>query len=136
MSDSPSQTGDEQSNPRNLIVCSDGTGNAGGKGRGTNVWRIFNVVERRQAPVEQIAFYDDGVGTEDWKPFKILGSAFGWGFTRNLIDLYSFLALNYRAGDRIFLFGFSRGAFTVRTLAGIITKCGLLDRRHILDERD
>jgi uncharacterized protein (DUF2235 family) len=135
MSDSPSRTGNAQSHHRNLIVCSDGTGNAGGKGRGTNVWRIFNAVERRKAPVTQIAFYDDGVGTEDWKLFKILGGAFGWGFTRNLIDLYSFLALNYCAGDCIFLFGFSRGAFTVRTLVAIITKCGLLDRRHILDEQ-
>jgi uncharacterized protein (DUF2235 family) len=121
---------------RNLIACSDGTGNAGGKSRGTNVWRIFNAVENRDAPVEQIAFYDDGVGTEDWKPARLLGGAFGWGFTRNLIDLYSFLALNYRSGDRIYLFGFSRGAFTVRTLAGIITKCGMLDREHLLDERD
>ncbi len=129
---------DRTTNPqcRNLIVCSDGTGNAGGRSRPTNVWRIFNLIERRESPVEQIAYYDDGVGTEEVKPLKLLGGAFGCGFTRNLIDLYSFLALNYRPGDRIFLFGFSRGAFTVRTLAGIIVKCGLIDRKHFLAERE
>lgn len=123
-----------QGNPagRNLIVCSDGTGNAGGKTRGTNVWRIYNAVERRGAPVEQIAFYDDGLGTDDWKPLKIAGGAFGLGFTQNLVDLYSFLALNHQPNDRIYLFGFSRGAFTVRTIAGILLKCGLLDRSHFL----
>jgi len=123
--------------PRNLIVCSDGTGNAGGKGRGTNIWRIYNAIERRGANVgpEQIAFYDDGVGTEDFKFLKVLGGAFGWGFTRNLIDAYSFLSLNYDAarGDKIYLFGFSRGAFTVRSFAGIIIKCGLLSREHFQD---
>lgn len=120
---------------RNLIVCSDGTGNAGGRSRPTNVWRIFNLIERRGARVEQIAYYDDGVGTEDVKPLKLLGGAVGYGFTRNLIDLYSFLALNYRPGDRIFLFGFSRGAFTVRTLASLIVSCGLIERKHFLAER-
>lgn len=118
---------------KNIILCSDGTGNRGGKGHGTNVWRLFNYLDldsQRHTPnaPRQIGYYDDGVGTEDWKLFKIMGGAFGWGLSRNIRDLYQFLASNYEPGDRIFLFGFSRGAFTVRSLAGMITRCGIVRR--------
>ncbi|MYN68399.1 MAG: DUF2235 domain-containing protein [Acidobacteria bacterium] len=50
--------------PKNIVVCSDGTGNRGGKTRGTNVWRIFNAVDRHSSDVEQVTYYDDGVGTD------------------------------------------------------------------------
>ena len=72
-----------------------------------------------------------GVGSQQFLLFKLIGGAFGWGLKRNVIELYKFLCRNYAAGetedesDRIFLFGFSRGAFTVRVLAGLIDKCGL-----------
>ena len=78
-----------------------------------------------------IAFYDDGVGSQEFLPFKILGGALGWGLKRNVIELYKFLCRTYELGgggakaDRIYLFGFSRGAFTVRVLAGMIDFCGL-----------
>lgn len=110
---------------RNLIVLSDGTGNLGGVTRDTNVWRLYKTIDRHHAPVEQLVRYDDGVGTDDWRIAKLLGGAFGFGLTRNVTGLYAFLARHYRPGDRIYLFGFSRGAFTVRVLAGVIARCGL-----------
>ena len=121
---------------RNLILCSDGTGNAGGKTRGTNVFRTYNYLDRHNAEVEQLAFYNDGVGTDSGRLLKALGGAFGWGLTRNVIELYAFAAQHYQPGDRIYLFGFSRGAYTVRVLAGMILTCGLLTRRCYLSTTD
>jgi uncharacterized protein (DUF2235 family) len=126
---------------KNIIICSDGTGNRGGKGRDTNVWKIFKAIDRHGNPkdskyVEQITFYDDGVGTEDFKLFRIMGGAFGWGLSRNVRELYTFLAKNYEIGDRIYLFGFSRGAYTVRLVAGMIGYCGILDWKNIESEKD
>lgn len=122
---------------RNLILCSDGTGNAGGKQRGTNVWRIYQAIERNEttAKAEQFVFYEDGVGTDSFKLFKIIGGAFGWGITRNLKQLYSYLLRQFQPNDNIYLFGFSRGAFTVRTLANIIYECGIADRAEHSPER-
>lgn len=121
---------------RNLVVLSDGTGNRGGKSHSTNVWRLFQTLNLHDAPVPQLAIYDDGVGTEDFRPLKLLGGAFGWGLTANVVELYSFLARHYRPGDRIYLFGFSRGAFTVRVLAGLIHRCGLWSRDALLQHPD
>lgn len=118
---------------KNIVICSDGTGNSGGKRRGTNVWRVFNAVDRHHGDCEQLTFYDDGVGTHNVRPLRLLGGAFGWGLSRNIREAYEFLALNYEVGDRIFLFGFSRGAFTVRSLAGMICRCGLLKRDALLE---
>ena len=120
------------SSRKNIVLCSDGTGNSGGKTRGTNVWRIFNAIDRHDKNSEQITFYDDGVGTDTLRWPRLLGGAFGWGLGRNLQQLYSFLVVNYEEGDRVFLFGFSRGAFTVRSLAGMICRCGLLDGKWFL----
>jgi Uncharacterized alpha/beta hydrolase domain (DUF2235) len=75
----------------------------------------------------QVALYHDGVGTESVKWFALLTGATGWGLSRNVKQLYGELARVYAPGDKIFLFGFSRGAFTVRTLAGLIHACGILD---------
>ena len=120
---------------KNIVICSDGTGNSGGKNRGTNVWRIFNAVDRHLESLEQITFYDDGVGTHNARLLRLLGGAFGWGLSRNIREAYEFLALNYEEGDKIFLLGFSRGAFTVRSLAGMICRCGLLKRDAFLQGR-
>ncbi|MEI9811917.1 MAG: DUF2235 domain-containing protein [Acidobacteriota bacterium] len=116
---------------KNIIICSDGTGNTAIKGRGTNVFKLFEAVDlngHRSHPKldPQIAIYDDGVGTETLKPLKLIGGAFGYGMKRNVLDLYKGLVRIYDPGDQIFLFGFSRGAFTVRTLADFIAKCGVL----------
>jgi uncharacterized protein (DUF2235 family) len=74
----------------------------------------------------QVAFYDDGVGTGSFQPLALLGLAFGIGVARNVKEMYTFLCRNYERGDNIYLFGFSRGAFTVRILAGLILRCGLV----------
>ena len=76
--------------------------------------------------------YDDGVGTSGFKPLRILGGAFGYGFSRNVRDLYQFLCRHYNEGDDIYIFGFSRGAFTARTLADFIVKCGILNPGKIV----
>lgn len=121
---------------KNIIVCSDGTGNTTIKGRGTNVFKLFEAIDlngHRTDPTltPQVAIYDDGVGTESFKPLKILGGATGFGLARNVRHLYAAIVRIYDPDDRIFLFGFSRGAFTVRTLSGLIAKCGILDLRKL-----
>lgn len=117
---------------KNIVLCSDGTGNTTIKDRGTNVFKLFEAVDLRMQPggeaIRQVAFYDDGVGTEKLKPLKILGGAVGLGLSRNIRDLYREVVRVYDPGDRIYLFGFSRGAYTVRALAGLIAHSGILDR--------
>ena len=113
---------------KNIVICMDGTGNRGGKTRGTNVWRIFNSVDRNHGVVEQITYYDDGIGSDGFRPVRLAAGAFGWGLSRKIRDAYAFLVETYEKGDRIYLFGFSRGAFAARSLAGMICRCGLLER--------
>lgn len=109
-----------------IILCSDGTNNQGGLGRDTNVWRLYNLLEHNKTEgSRQHIHYDDGVGTEKSMPKKILGLAFGWGLSRNIRELYTYLASHYTAGSHVYLFGFSRGAYTIRQLANIIDYCGL-----------
>ncbi|MFV2090733.1 MAG: DUF2235 domain-containing protein, partial [Pseudomonadales bacterium] len=114
---------------KNIILLSDGTGNGAAKNNRTNVWRLYRALDLHRA--DQIAFYDDGVGSQEFLPLKVVGGAFGFGLKRNVIKLYKYLCRNYEAGDvdntadRIYLFGFSRGAFTVRILAGMVGYCGL-----------
>jgi uncharacterized protein (DUF2235 family) len=137
---------------KRIILLSDGTGNSAGKVWRTNVWRTFESLDLTTS--QQIAFYDDGVGTSSFKPFAILGGAFGFGLKRNVLDIYKFACRNYcshldylkleaatakaenRAehygpyqGDDIFGFGFSRGAFTMRVVNGLICEQGLVSYR-------
>jgi uncharacterized protein (DUF2235 family) len=122
---------------KNIVICSDGTGNTSIKGRGTNVFKLFEAIDlngHRTDPAvrPQIAFYDDGVGTSNFKLWKIVTGAFGLGLSRNVCQLYKELVRIYDGGadaDQIYLFGFSRGAFTIRTLAGLIANQGILPRR-------
>ena len=109
---------------RKLIILSDGTGNSAGKVVGTNVWRFYQALDVSGS--DQIARYDNGVGTSKFKPFAIIGGAVGWGLKRNLLDLYTFLCRNYQTGDDIYFFGFSRGAFTVRVLTRFVLSEGLV----------
>jgi len=118
---------------KRIVICSDGTGNTAIVGRGSNVFKTFEAVDlnghKHDASLTpQIALYDDGVGTEDFKPLKIFAGMTGWGLSRNVKQLYKELVRVYDPGDEIFMFGFSRGAFTIRTLAGFIGTCGVLDR--------
>ena len=112
---------------RNLILFSDGTGNSSAKAEKTNVWRMFQALD--QSAEDQLARYDDGVGTSRIKFLAAIGGAFGWGLKRNVLDLYKFVCRQYRPGDRIYGFGFSRGAFTIRVLASLIEKEGLVEYR-------
>ena len=120
---------------KNIVLCSDGTGNSGGRGYETNVWRLFKSLDLNghlwdPQLCEQVAYHDDGVGTRDNPIHKLWGQATGWGLTENILQLYLFLVNNYEPGDRIYIFGFSRGAYTARSLAGLIAMCGVLDRRR------
>jgi uncharacterized protein (DUF2235 family) len=110
---------------KNIVLLSDGTGNSSAKVLKTNVWRPYQALDLSD-PERQIAYYDDGVGTSSFKPLAILGGVFGIGLKRNVIDIYSFCCRNYRDGDRIYGFGFSRGAFTIRVVAGFIARIGLI----------
>src|ERR1700754_976315 len=118
---------------KNIVLLSDGTGNAASKVWRTNVWRTFQALDLTTS--QQVAYYGDGVGTSAFKPLAILGGAFGWGLNRNVLDLYKFLCRNYtpagpnRKPDEIYAFGFSRGAFTVRVLCGLVVHQGLVTAR-------
>jgi len=108
-----------------IILLSDGTGNTPNKVWRTNVWRTFQSID--QTADDQIAYYDDGVGTSSFIPLAVIGGLFGWGLKRNVISLYKFVCRNYKSSnDEIFAFGFSRGAFTIRALLEIIASQGLV----------
>lgn len=118
-----------------IVLFSDGTANSSAKLFKTNVWRMYEAVDLGATAVDpkQIVYYDEGVGNSGFRPFAILGGVFGWGLKRNVIELYSFLCRNYELGDRIYAFGFSRGAFTTRVLVGLVASEGLVPYR---DEAD
>jgi uncharacterized protein (DUF2235 family) len=112
---------------KKIILLSDGTGNSSAKVWRTNVWRVFESLDLSGS--DQVAFYDDGVGTSSFKPAAILGGAFGFGLKRNVIDLYKFVCRNYRKKEdpEIYGFGFSRGAFTIRIVVGLMKDQGLVE---------
>lgn len=114
--------------PKRLVVCCDGTWNEPdelrhGVGAPTNVAKLALGVETGDA-TDQLLFYEPGVGTTPDE--RISGGAFGYGLSRNICDGYRFLAERFSPGDQLFLFGFSRGAYTARSLAGLIRNCGIL----------
>jgi uncharacterized protein (DUF2235 family) len=114
---------------KRLVVCCDGTWQKLTNPYPTNVVKLAQSVKPiAKDGIPQIVFYDEGIGTEN---YKILSGAIGLGIDRNIEDGYRFLVLNYVPGDEIYLFGFSRGAYTVRSLAGMIYCSGLLERPHI-----
>ena len=118
---------------KNIILLSDGTGNSSAKIFKTNVWRLYQAIDLTD-PLKQVAYYDNGVGTSSFKLFAALGGVFGFGLKRNVIDIYSFCCRNYQPGDKLYGFGFSRGAFTIRIVAGLIARIGLVPYHG--DDRD
>jgi uncharacterized protein (DUF2235 family) len=151
---------------KNVVFFADGTGNDRASGRKTNVAKLCDVAanmrthlggktwqelegaaldrELAQPGIEQITHYDAGVGTGvGGRIASWLRSATGSGISQNIKDGYDFIVRFYEPGDRIYLFGFSRGAYTVRSLAGLIGLCGVArrfdgngaDRRHNEKER-
>lgn len=142
MSGRPTATQDVARVARNVVIFSDGTGQRGGlyfDEERTNVYKLYRAT--RVAPDSciipdiQVAFYDPGLGTLSdggntlerfyRKIYNFISQATGLGITRNIIDCYAALIRLWRPGDRIFLFGFSRGAYTVRCLASVICMCGI-----------
>lgn len=116
---------------KNIVICCDGTGNEISADL-SNVLKLFRVVRKNDT---QTVFYDPGIGTigssDPWSRLKsnargIWGLMTGAGLDENVLDAYKFLIDAYEEGDRIFLFGFSRGAYTIRVLAGFLRLVGLL----------
>lgn len=114
---------------KSIFLFSDGTGNSSAKLFKTNVWRMYEAIDFGLASPGkrvQIGYYDNGVGTSAFRPLALLGGIFGIGLTSNVMRLYAFLCRNYQPGDRIYAFGFSRGAFTIRLLVALIASQGVL----------
>lgn len=105
---------------KRIVFCADGTWQA--PPNNTNVYRIYRALA---VTGEQIAFYDDGVGAGFTGIEHVLDGAFGQGILQKIRDGYAKIAHVYEAGDQVFLFGFSRGAYTARSMAGMIAACGL-----------
>ena len=127
--------------PKNVVVFSDGTGQDGGvrpEQRISNIYKLYWASRNHPAnaiePRDQVAFYDAGLGTDIGATAvtapvrfvqKLLGSVAGEGIKRNIEDCYEFIINHYQAGDRIFVFGFSRGAYTARCVANLLMLCGV-----------
>lgn len=113
---------------KNIIICSDGTWQSPESDTATHILRLAEGIAPENAKGnKQVVFYDRGVGSEG---DKFSGGVTGKGIDRNIQDCYRFVVHNYEQGDALYLFGFSRGAYTVRSLAGLIRNCGILRREH------
>lgn len=105
---------------KRIVFCADGTWDT--TSSHTNVYRLYKALN---VTAEQMPFYDDGVGADGDPITKLIGGAFGTGLWQKIKDGYSKIAHVYEAGDSVYLFGFSRGAYTARSLAGMIAASGL-----------
>ena len=127
---------------KNVVIFSDGTGQAGGlipDELRSNIYKLYRAArcgtDTNINPREQVAFYDPGLGSQTdggrakigwWRWIRnFLSKSTGLGITENMVDCYSAIIHLWRPGDRIYLFGFSRGAYTVRCLGGVIALCGV-----------
>ncbi|OAF17188.1 DUF2235 domain-containing protein [Bradyrhizobium neotropicale] len=131
---------ERKTDPKNLVICCDGTGNEISENI-SNVLKLYRCLRKTdKTHPRQLVFYDPGVGTvtkpSTWHRWKaninlVLGLATGYGLDDNVLSAYCFLIENYSPGDKIYLFGFSRGAYTVRVLAGLIHKVGLISPEQV-----
>lgn len=126
---------------KNIVVFSDGTGQAGGlrpEQRLSNVYKLYRAArigpDSKISPSNQVGYYDPGLGSGEHEPFwssprkaikKLLANALGTGISTNVADCYEFILKHYEPGDRIYLFGFSRGAYTVRCVTNVMNVCGV-----------
>ena len=119
---------------KNLVICLDGTGNQVRATRNTNVVLLYQMLDLSD-PARQVAYYDPGLGTFSsgaaWTPVgkrtsQLSGLAFGTGLRTNLGEAYTWLMQNWEPGDQVFVFGFSRGAYTARALTGMLRTVGLM----------
>ncbi len=114
---------------KRLVICFDGTWNRLDAPHPTNVlFTAESVLPAAPDGTVQVVYYDEGVGTEEGE--SLTGGIFGAGLLRNLSEAYRFIIFNYAPGDEIYVFGFSRGAYTARSLAGLLSTSGLVSRRH------
>ncbi|MBB4123973.1 DUF2235 domain-containing protein [Martelella radicis] len=118
---------------KRIVICCDGTWNRLSAPQLTNVVKFSELVAPRDAEgTLQIVYYDEGVGTGHatarWLD-TILGGMFGIGLMANVMEAYRFLVFNYELGDEIYILGFSRGAYTARSLGGMIRNCGIIRRQ-------
>ena len=120
--------------PKHLVVCCDGTWNTADQSRNglqspTNVTRVaLSIADGDGDGNRQCVYYHPGVGTS--RRDHLSGGAFGVGLSANVLDAYAFLIDNYEPGDDLWFFGFSRGAFTARSVAGLVRNCGILRRQN------
>ncbi|MGC0334200.1 uncharacterized protein (DUF2235 family) [Streptomyces sp. SAI-170] len=115
---------------KRLVVCCDGTWNFADQPSKTNVAKVaLSVRSGTVGGKEQRVYYHSGVGTA--RRERLRGGAFGVGLSRNILDAYRFLVETYEPGDELFFFGFSRGAFTARSLTGLVRNSGILRRDHM-----
>jgi hypothetical protein len=130
--------------PKRLVVCCDGTWQSsvtGVKNIPSNITRLARSIARSGRDGDkiwqQIVYYDAGIGTGDLsRGEKDRQGGFGIGFVGNIIEAYNFLVLNYSPGDQIFCFGFSRGAYTARAVAGLVNDIGIISPRDLQDFPD
>lgn len=129
---------------KNIVIFSDGTGQDGGvrpEQRMSNIFKMYRATrpgpDTDVDPERQVVFYDPGLGTDAGATGitsirralgKLLSSVTGRGITTNIVDCYEFIINHYRPGDRIWLFGFSRGAYTARSVATVLRLCGVPTR--------
>jgi uncharacterized protein (DUF2235 family) len=129
--------------PKSILIFSDGTGQAGGLTPDENVSNIYKLFRATRCgpesdidPSEQLTFYDPGLGSQPdsgiffaerayrWL-HNLVSQATGLGITLNIMDCYAAILQMWQPGDRVFLFGFSRGAYTVRCVAAVLSMCGI-----------
>ena len=127
---------------KNIVIYSDGTGQVGGINFDevrTNIYKLYRATrcgpDTTIDPKDQLTFYDPGLGSSvdggrliggvARSIYNTLSQASGLGITRNIIDCYAAIIRMYRPGDKIFLFGFSRGAYTIRCVASVLSLCGV-----------
>jgi uncharacterized protein (DUF2235 family) len=114
---------------RRLIICCDGSWHRLASPYPTNVVKLAQAIKRRDGKgIPQVVHYSEGVGAG--KKSRVHG-IIGLGLDEDIIEAYTFLALNHEPGDEVYLLGFSRGAYTVRSLAGMIHCCGLVERKQM-----
>ncbi|KAK8094390.1 hypothetical protein PG997_001075 [Apiospora hydei] len=130
---------------KRIIICCDGTWQSsvsGLKNIPSNITRLSRAISRSGKgsdgrEMQQVVYYDAGIGTGVLSSHeKNLEGGFGVGFVGNVIEAYNFIVLNYELGDEVFCFGFSRGAYTARAVAGLVNDIGVISPRHMQDFPD
>ena len=120
---------------KNIVLCLDGTWNKPdekqhSESEETNVRNLWEILDKSDES-SQLVYYDEGVGSH-WYD-RIRGGISGRGLSKNIMEAYCKICENYNLGDKVFIFGFSRGAYTARSLAGMIYSCGLIEKNNVTD---